>query len=99
MDAARFDALARVLAAPAPRRRALKLLAALGLGGVLVRAASRPAVAAVVNCPAETCPTGQCALCSAEYNRRLDMWVCSCRCGSCEMTGIVGGGALRTDGG
>src|SRR5688500_6169566 len=99
VDASRFDAVARGLAGGLPRRRAVKLLAALGLGGVLVRATSRPAAYTVVNCPEVSCPTGQCVLCSAEYNRRLDMWVCSCRCGTCEMTGIVGGGALRTAGG
>src|SRR3954451_16285245 len=64
MDDARFDALARSLGQPGPRRGALKALAALAVGSLTTRLTTRPATAAtcttVGNCLEKQCQRVAC---------------------------------------
>jgi hypothetical protein len=96
VDAARFDAFARSVAGRPTRRRLLRLLAGVGLGGILLRPTGRASAVYYIDCPKITCPTGSCILC--EYN--ADGSVCSCGCTRCTVVkGIVGGGSVRVGGG
>src|SRR5262245_26562118 len=96
MDALRFDAFARSVAAQASRRRLLKGLAVLGLGGVLARPTALPTAAKTVKCTAKdkACDGGQCRICEFYENGG-----CTCWCDKCQHGGIIGGGSIRAEDG
>lgn len=96
MDATRFDAFARFVAARGSRRRVIGLLA--GLGVLSAAPAARAAAQADDDggtCPEIVCPVGtHCIVCTKEGTK-----CATCRCykenTKC-LGGIAGGGAVRT---
>lgn len=95
MDTTRFDSLAKVLAAGGTRRRLVKSLTILGIGGVV----ARPAIHAAAQddnsgCYAVKCEAGYNKECYYKKGKCL-----GCKCIKDNSGGIVGGGLVRTDGG
>jgi hypothetical protein len=96
MDASRFDALARSVASRPSRRRFLRFAAVAGLVATVTRPAARAAARASekMQCPRGTCPSGQCWTCYVD--RTENSTSCQCLCETYNLSGIAGGGAVRT---
>jgi hypothetical protein len=95
VDTTRIDSLAKMLAAGGTRRRLVKTLAVLGIGGVVGRSAARVA-AEDDGCKAVTCQSGYYLECY--YSQKTGKCT-GCKCHKYPSTGITGGGLVHADGG
>jgi hypothetical protein len=101
VDTTRFDSLAKLLAAGGTRRRLVKALAALGIGGLLGRPAMRVS-ASFPGCPPIDCAPPKNLSC--QFDKRGKCTGCKCTEGTSgtsplAQSGITGGGLVRTDSG
>jgi hypothetical protein len=94
VDTAGFDALVKGVAVGGTRRRFVRGLAALGLGGMLLRPA-RGRAATRAQCEAVKCPQGYTRACN--YDARGECL--GCYCIKPTSGGIVGGGVVRAEDG
>jgi hypothetical protein len=90
MSASRFDDLARALAAPMPRRRALRLCAGIVLAGAFPWLGASPATAGEQDCAGrnELCPTPGSTNCGHRFAGQTG--ACCCYC--CATPAECGGG-------